>query len=96
MSAYAWPGNIREMMNRIRSAMILSENRLITPADLGLDERSVPKNLISLDDARDKAEMEVIRRYLQLNRNNVSKTARDLGVSRVTLYRLINKFNIVV
>jgi DNA-binding NtrC family response regulator len=51
MSAYA-AGNIREMMNRIRSAMILSENRLITPADLGLDERSVPKNLISLDDAR--------------------------------------------
>ncbi len=96
MSAYAWPGNVREMMNRIRSAMIMSENRLITPADLGLDERSVPKNVISLDDARDKAEMEVIRRYLQLNRNNVSKTARDLGVSRVTLYRLINKFNIVV
>jgi DNA-binding NtrC family response regulator len=96
MSTYAWPGNVREMMNRIRSAMILSENRLITSADLGLHELSVPKNLISLDDARDKAEMEVIRRYLHLNRNNVSKTARDLGVSRVTLYRLINKFNIVV
>jgi DNA-binding NtrC family response regulator len=96
MMAYEWPGNVREMMNRIRSAMILSENRLITPADLGLDESSVPQNMISLDDARDKAEMDVIRRYLQLNRNNVSKTARDLGVSRVTLYRLINKFNIVV
>jgi DNA-binding NtrC family response regulator len=96
MSVYDWPGNVREMMNRIRSAMIMSENRLITPADLGLEKRAIPRNSISLDDAREKAELEAIQRCLHLNGNNVSKAARDLGVSRVTLYRLINKFNIIV
>lgn len=96
MSVYDWPGNVREMMNRIRSAMIMSENRLITPADLGLEKRAIPRNLISLDVAREKAELEAIQQCLQLNGNNVSKAARDLGVSRVTLYRLINKFNIIV
>jgi DNA-binding NtrC family response regulator len=96
MSVYNWPGNVRELMNRVRSAMVMCEHHLITPADMGLEKRSVPRNVISLDDAREKAELEVIQHYLQLNNNNISKTARDLGVSRVTLYRLINKFNIIV
>ncbi|HET6420916.1 MAG TPA: sigma 54-interacting transcriptional regulator [Geobacteraceae bacterium] len=96
MTVYDWPGNVREMINRIRSAMVLCEHHLITPADLGLEKRSVPRNVVSLDDAREKAEQEVIQHCLQLNRNNISKTARDLGVSRVTLYRLINKFNIII
>ncbi len=96
MSVYEWPGNVREMMNLIRSAMVMCENRLITPTDLGLEKRAAPRNVISLDDARDKAELEVIQRYLHINNHNISKTARDLGVSRVTLYRLINKFNIII
>ncbi|RQW88070.1 MAG: sigma-54-dependent Fis family transcriptional regulator [Geobacter sp.] len=96
MSVYDWPGNVREMMNLIRSAMVMCEHRLITPADLGLEKRAAPRNVISLDDARDKAELEVILRYLDINNRNISKTAKDLGVSRVTLYRLINKFNIIV
>jgi DNA-binding NtrC family response regulator len=96
MSFYEWPGNVREMMNRIRSAMVMCEHHLITPADLGLEKRAAPRNAISLDDVREKAELDVIQRYLQLNNNNVSKTARDLGVSRVTLYRLINKFGIIL
>jgi len=74
----------------------MCEHRLITPADLGLEKRAAPRNVISLDDARDKAEFEVILRYLDINNRNISKTAKDLGVSRVTLYRLINKFNIIV
>lgn len=96
MSVYDWPGNVRELMNLIRSAVVMCEHRLITPADLGLEKRTVPRNVLSLDDAREKAEHEVILRYLEINNRNISKTAKDLGVSRVTLYRLINKFNIIV
>jgi DNA-binding NtrC family response regulator len=96
MAVHDWPGNVRELMNRIRSAMVMCEHNLITPEDLGLEKRALPRGGISLDDARDKAELEVIQRYLQLNNNNISKTAKDLGVSRVTLYRLINKFNIII
>jgi DNA-binding NtrC family response regulator len=94
MPLYDWPGNVRELMNRVRSGIVMCEYHLITPADLGLEKRSLPRKVISLDEARNKAELEVIQNCLQLNNNNVSKAARDLRVSRVTLYRLINKFDI--
>jgi DNA-binding NtrC family response regulator len=96
MAGYDWPGNVREMMNRIRRAMVMSENRMITPADLELNNQVVSRNIMSLDDARDMAETGVIQQSLQQNNKNVSKAARDLGVSRVTLYRLMNKLNIIV
>jgi DNA-binding NtrC family response regulator len=96
MTLYDWPGNVRELMNRVHSATVMCEYHLITPVDLGLEKRTAPRKLTSLDEARDKAELEAIQHCLQLNNNNVSKSARDLGVSRVTLYRLINKFNIIL
>lgn len=96
MAEYDWPGNVREMMNRIRRAMVMSENRLITPADLELKHQNVSKSTLSLDDARLMAETEAIQLSLLQNNKNISKTARDLGVSRVTLYRLMNKLNIII
>lgn len=96
MAEYDWPGNVREMINRIRRAMVMSENRLITPADMELDNLVLSNKSLSLDDARVLAETEIIQHSLIQNNKNVSKTARDLGVSRVTLYRLINKLNIIV
>ncbi|MEO5703041.1 MAG: sigma-54 dependent transcriptional regulator [Gammaproteobacteria bacterium] len=91
---YIWPGNVREMINRIRRAMVMCENRLITSADLGLDRRASQRRLVTLDEARNKAEKEAIQFSLRTNRNNVSKAARQLGVSRVTLYRLMEKYEI--
>jgi transcriptional regulator with PAS, ATPase and Fis domain len=94
MAAYSWPGNVRELMNRVQHAMIMSEHRLITPADLGLSSSSTPKNVITLSRARAAAESDVIRITLRNNANNVSRAARQLGISRVTLYRLMEKFGI--
>jgi len=94
MAAYSWPGNVRELMNRVQHAMIMSEHRLITPADLGLSSASAPKNVITLSRARAAAESDVIRATLRSNANNVSRAARELGISRVTLYRLMEKFGI--
>lgn len=96
MIDYDWPGNVRELINRIRRAMVMCENRLITTADLGLERRSSHRRLTTLDDARTKAEKEAIQFSLRFNRNNVSQAARQLGVSRVTLYRLMEKFEITV
>lgn len=95
MNMHEWPGNVRELINRVQSAVIMSENNLITPADLDLEKRACQRIKISLDDARNKAELETIQVCLKMNHNNVSKTARNLGVSRVTLYRLMNKLNII-
>jgi transcriptional regulator with PAS, ATPase and Fis domain len=94
MAAYAWPGNVRELMNRVQHAMIMSEHRLIRPADLGLSSSTMARNVITLSRARAAAESDVIRITLRNNANNVSRAARELGISRVTLYRLMEKFGI--
>lgn len=87
ISNYSWPGNVRELINRIRRATILTENKLITPADIGLEKRVPQKPVFTLDIARTSAEEEVIRLVLRKNHHNVSETARQLGISRATLYR---------
>lgn len=96
MSNYHWPGNVRELINRIRRAAVLSESSLITPADLGLDKFETKKVLLSLAEVREMAELEAIRNSLQHNMNNVTQASRQLKVSRVTLYRLMNKFQMHV
>lgn len=96
LCSHSWPGNVRELLNRVKRAAIMCEGRMITPGDLGLDKPVTTGSPLSLDKAREQAEVEAIVRSLQSNMNNVSKAARQLGVSRVTLYRLINKFQITV
>ena len=94
IKAHDWPGNVRELINRVRRAVVMSENRLLTPADLGLEERGPERSALSLSGARSQTERTIIRRALYLTNNNVSEASRQLGVSRVTLYRLMSKLNI--
>ena len=89
---HAWPGNVRELINRVRSAMVMSENRLLQPVDLGLDQHVRIKDGITLESSRSKLDEERVRHVLNRNCNNVTEAARDLGVSRATMYRLIRKF----
>ncbi|MBB3189574.1 sigma-54 interaction domain-containing protein [Halomonas cerina] len=91
MRQYPWPGNVRELINRIRRAMVMCENRLIQPVDLGIDRRKAPRHLMTLDEARDHAEREVLVAALGRNKHKVHQAARELGVSRVTIYRLMEK-----
>jgi DNA-binding NtrC family response regulator len=92
--AYDWPGNVRELINRVRRAMVMAEGRLITPLDLGLERRTTPRNSDALDDARIRAERSAIHISLQRAGKNITHAARDLGVSRMTLYRLMEKHGI--
>jgi DNA-binding NtrC family response regulator len=94
MSQYGWPGNVRELINRIRRAMVMCEHKLIGPDDLGLDRREGKRRVVTLEAARNTAEKSVIRQALMQNRSNLSEAARELGVSRVTLYRLIEKYKL--
>ena len=93
--AYDWPGNVRELMNRIRRAMVMAEGRFITPTDLGLSP-PVPASIAvpegdALEDARTRAEHDTIRDTWHRRGKNITHAARDLGVSRMTLYRLLDK-----
>lgn len=91
-----WPGNVRELINRIRRAMVLGEGRLITAFDLGLDQAPVSssRQTINLDKTRVHAERQAICNKLEEAQYNVSRAARELGVSRMTLYRLMAKHQI--
>lgn len=90
---HAWKGNIREMENKIERAVILCENNRITVSDLDLDEiTSYEENP---DDTQlSSVEKATVEKALLKNNNNISKTAEELGLSRGSLYRRLEKYNI--
>lgn len=92
--AYSWPGNIRELQNIVKSAVILAEGPLIQAKDLSLrlKEEAQPEDVFDLRTVRQIAEAKAIRRAYSLSDGNVSKTASLLGVTRPTLYSLIEKY----
>lgn len=88
IEAYAWPGNVREMENCIRRAVIMADGAQIEPADLGLsdgEERS-----LNLRQVREKAEYSVMVQALARADGSIVKAAELMGISRPTLYDLMN------
>ncbi|WP_026971987.1 PEP-CTERM-box response regulator transcription factor [Aliagarivorans marinus] len=95
MSSYHWPGNIRELQNKIKSALIMADSKLITADDLALNLQSdeeQPKMALNLRQVREQAEKQAVLKALALSDGNVSNTANLLGVTRPTLYALMDKY----
>lgn len=92
LEKYPWKGNVREMENKIERALILSENNIITVTDLDI----LDFEDILIDDENPLSEMEknAIEKSLLKNNRNISKTAEDLGLSRASLYRRIEKYGL--
>jgi DNA-binding NtrC family response regulator len=88
---HPWPGNIRELINRVRRALVMCDGHWITPRDLDLEPIAPQVLILHLDKARAAAERSALRQALKMSDNNYSAAARMLGVSRVTLYRLLEK-----
>ena len=94
IEAYAWPGNVREMENCIKRAVIMSDGPHIAVDDLGLPESPAMDGTINLRQARDAAEYQVMVKALARADGNIVKAAELLGVSRPTLYDLMNHHGI--
>lgn len=96
LAQYHWPGNLRELQNRLRQAMLLSESSMIEPADLGLAElgMAVPGQAgLTLEAFRARADQQALSCSLALSHQNVTAAARILKISRVSFYRLMDKYD---
>ena len=94
LNDWKWPGNIRELDNRIKRAVIMADGRLVTAADLDLGEPEEEAEHLNLKAAREVADRKAIRRALARTENNISGTAKLLGVSRPTLYDLLKQYGL--
>jgi DNA-binding NtrC family response regulator len=94
LTAYHWPGNVRELMGRVRRAIVMCEGRSVTARDLGLEDLAPHEHILTLEQARHQADISAIQTALARHRNRLTDAARDLGVSRVTLYRLLERYQI--
>ncbi|MDD2658908.1 MAG: PEP-CTERM-box response regulator transcription factor [Methylococcales bacterium] len=96
IESYSWPGNIRELENKIRRAVIMTNDTCITFDDLELVDAVDACMPFNLKEVREAAETLAIKRALTHSNNNISNTARLLGVTRPTLYMLFEKYGIHV
>lgn len=90
---YPWPGNVRELENLISRAVVLSPRTVLKPGDLGFALDQIPTD-VNLKFAKKAIEMDFVKKALSRNRGIVSRAARELGISRVSLYELIERYNI--
>jgi two-component system, NtrC family, response regulator len=94
LETYNWPGNVRELENRIKRGVIMAEGQKVTAADLELDSPYTKYSGQGLKEARAALEKDFIVRTLVKNKGNISQVAAALGVSRPTLYDLMERLGI--
>ena len=90
LKKYEWPGNIRELENRIKKALVFCDGPLVKPAELDL-ESDVLKEILSLAEAKDHFQKDYINEILRINNGNRTKTAKDLDVDPRTIFRHLEK-----
>ena len=94
--SYDWPGNVREMINKIKRAAIMTDGRNVSAEDLELEGANInlPEGSLNLKQIRDAAEKTACQQAIQSAAGNMAKAARILGVTRPTLYALTEKHGI--
>ena len=91
---HLWPGNVRELQNRVQRAVIMAEGKRVTAGDLELTDVLDGLPPQTLKEARESAEREIVQEALRRHRGKITSAALELGVSRPTLYELIEKLGI--
>jgi two-component system NtrC family response regulator len=95
LTAYRWPGNVRELQNRVRRAVIMADGKRVTAQDLEMTDTLSILPPQTLKEARETVEREMVKEALRRHMGKVTAAALELGVSRPTLYELMEKLGIV-
>ena len=91
---HSWPGNVRELQNRVKRAIIMAEGKRVTAGDLELSDSAELVPAATLKKARENVERELVEQALKKHSGRVSAAATELGISRPTLYELMDKLGI--
>jgi len=94
MRLHDWPGNVRELQNRVRRAVIMSDGKRLTARDLELGDAVPAAPGTSLQEAREALERTMVQQALKKHSGKITAAAAELGISRPTLYELMDKLGI--
>lgn len=93
LSRYHWPGNIRELINQVKRMVLMSDTVMLSESNLDLPKFGDGK--LSLKSIRERSEREALMLVLESNSGQITQAAKELGISRATMYRLLNKHNLI-
>ena len=96
IAEHPWPGNVRELENRMKRAVVMAEGRLVEAADLELAPVEPEEDDLDLRAARNRAELEVLHKAIARSRGRLAHAAKLLGISRPTLYTLLEAHGLSV
>lgn len=94
IETHSWPGNVRELENCLKRAVIMADGNRITADDLGFDVAEADIEHLNLRQVRDEAERRAVVRVLARTNGNIARAADILGISRPSLYDLMNRFGL--
>ena len=94
LTLHDWPGNVRELQNRLQRAVIMTEGKRITASGLELNDAFTTSSPQTLKNAREGVEREIVQDALRRHRGRITSAALELGISRPTLYELMEKLGI--
>ncbi len=95
IESHSWPGNVRELESKVKRGVIMAEGTLVTAEDLELPAAGETDNLpLNLRQIRESAEQQAILRALGYSGDNISEAAELLGVTRPTLYNMLEKYRL--
>jgi DNA-binding NtrC family response regulator len=96
LKQYSWPGNVRELQHAVERVVIMAEGEVLQPKDFSFSPiESPPKMQETFQDLRlDEIEKNTIQKVIDKHQGNITKAAKELGITRTALYRRLGKYDI--